>query len=111
MSNNINDTNVELLKEEINSLLDTLKKNNERISEEREYELSKRYINLYTTSKTLFKFIINNGVKHNNQEFLMKTVNLMLDKIKDIQSGKISQDKASGIIGTHVAKEFINVCK
>lgn len=114
MSNNIADTDIDLIRKEIFELI-TILKQIPRLSEEREYELSKQFSHLYNTSKTLFKFIINNAnsktTPNHNQNFFIKTIDLMLNKISDIQKGKLSQLEASSIIGTHVAKEYIDVCK
>lgn len=111
MSENINDTDTKIIRSQVDSLLNVLKTQNSPITEEREYELSKQYSYLYNTSKTLFKFILNNYKSKQNQSFFTTTIKLMLDNIEDIQNGKISQTKASGVIGTRLAKEYINVCK
>jgi hypothetical protein len=107
MSSNIHDTNVKLIYSELQSLInDTL-----FLSSSDEL-LQQRLPHIYTTSPTLFKMISSNKDKiFNNDKSFFDKIHLMLFNIFQIQSNNITQHKASEIIGTNLAQEFIDVCK
>lgn len=110
MSGNINDTNTNNIREEVNKLLldlDELNDKNE-ILDEWESTLQNRYKNLSKTSNTLFQFIFKNYTKSNfDKESFKYTLDLMLNKISNIQKGDITQHDASVNIGEHLATKFI----
>lgn len=98
---NIHKTNPELLKTEIKNLRDKLEKN------VADYILEKTCPHLFKTSPTLFKMIVKNYKDPN----LDVKIDQMLELILKIQNKTLSQHEASEIIGTNLAKEYINVCK
>ena len=110
MSGNIKDTNVQLIKNQVESLivdLDELQSKNESI-EDWDSTLQNRYKQLYKMSNLLFQFIINQYKKLNfDKKVFRNTLELMLTKILDIQNGEVTQDNASVSVGDHLAKRFI----
>lgn len=107
MSSNINDTNVKLIYSELHSLI-----NDNLFLSSSDELLQKRLPNIYSTSPTLFKMICSNKDKiFNNDKSFFDKIHLMLFNIFQIQTNKITQHKASEIIGTNLAQEFIDVCK
>jgi len=109
MSGNIHDTNVELLKTQVQQLVNDIHdiKNKNENPQEYARTLSKRYKELSKTSTSLFSFIIDNGGSDSfNKEFFDKTINIMFDKILDIQHSETTQHEASQNVGTHLAKQF-----
>jgi hypothetical protein len=96
-------TDTETLRNEIKELK---KKMNENVYSE--YILKQIAPNLYKTSKTLFDMIIKNKSGGHNTD---QTIEKMLDLISEIQNKKISQYDASGIIGTQLAEQYIDVMK
>lgn len=110
MSRNINDTNVSLLKIEVENLkndMDKIIHDGESI-DDWESSLKKKYSTLSSTSNTLFMYIIKNyNTNRFNEEFFNKTLNMMFNKIEEIQKFKTEQNDASIEIGEHLAKTFI----
>lgn len=110
MSGNIYDTDVDTIKAQINEMISELNEIYKIEPNVHVYEndLKKKYSQLYTTSKTLFEFIMN---KFNNKLFdanyFSQTIEKMLNAISDIQKSKISQHDASVDIGYHLAKKYI----
>ena len=104
MSNNIHDTKVDKIKEQVYNLINELNNNADTDTE----ILQEKYNYLYTTSKTLFNFIIK---EHNKQGFdktlFDRNINQMLSHITRIQKDEISQNNASENIGKLLAKQFI----
>jgi hypothetical protein len=111
MSGNINDTDVDLIKQDINSLLkelENIKTKGDETPNDHLYRLEKKYKNLKKTSSKLFDFTIKEFQKPNfNKEQFLKTLNMMLDSILNIQNSKISQYDASVKIGTSLANHYI----
>jgi len=100
-TSNIHNTDVEKIKNEVNDLLELL---NTNVCKS-ENVLQKRFSYLFTTSPTLFKFIIKN---HNgNKTNLYKNIDMMLSLIKNIQTSKISQYDASAIVGQKIGEQYI----
>lgn len=110
MSGNIHDTNVQTIRKQIDDLVVDLKQltdSNETVSDWTE-SLQRKYKQLHRTSSTLFKFIITNyGTTNFNEAFFNQTIDMMLNKITNIQSYHISQEDASANVGTHLANTFI----
>lgn len=98
----IYNTQVQVLKTEISTLKKALlnKQRNKHI-------LEQCAPNLLLTSKTLFNMIITN---YQNTDIDEK-INKMLDLVLKIQRKEISQYDASGIVGTQLAKQYINAVK
>lgn len=111
MSGNIKDTNVDIVKQEIESLLkelENIKTQNKESPNDYLYNLEKKYKNLKNTSSKLFEFTIKEFQKSNfNKELFLKNLNMMLDSILNIQNSKISQYDASVKIGTSLAHQYI----
>lgn len=110
MSGNIHDTDIHLIKKQVNELLTDIKniKDKGESLDDWESHLENKYKKLYTTSKTLFTYIIKNYTNNDfNSEFFNKTLNLMLSKIASIQKNNMSQNDASIHVGTHLAETFI----
>lgn len=110
MSGNIQNTNIPLLKSEIDNLkndIDRIIKDGET-AEQWVDTLKRRYVTLSSTSNTLFMYIIKNyGSAKFNETFFNKTLDMMFNKIIDIQGLKTSQENASITVGEHLAKNFI----
>ncbi len=103
MSGNIHDTNVELLREEVDKMVLQVKEGEQNIT-----FLQKEFNVLYNTSKTLFNFIYKNASKDSfNEKFFKNTIDKMFDEIIKIQQAKISQFDASAKIGETLAQEYI----
>lgn len=113
MSGNINDTNTELIKQQVENLqkdISDIYSRNETVNDWKD-SLSKKYKHLSKTSNTLFKYIIENyGTDKFNQSFFDKTITMMLSKISNIQNSNVTQENASVYIGTHLAQKFIPQC-
>ena len=110
MSGNIHDTKTIRLKDDVGKLkteLDDLLANGEKI-DEWESTLRTKYKYICSTSESLFKMIVSSyGTSRFNKDFFENTLNMMLQKIEDIQSSKISQHNASHNVGEHLASNFI----
>lgn len=102
MQNNINNTNVNLLKKQVNDMIDEIYILNIELNID---VLKKKYSDLFYTSKTLFNMITKKEIKDLNM--FKKNIHKMLELILNIQNGKISQNKASEEIGTLIAKQYI----
>lgn len=111
MSGNIQDTKVDVVRKQVNDLLNELfhmKESNIPIDNDVKDELKSKYKKLVKTSETLFKFIVSNyGTEKFNQTFFNKTLEMMLDRITNIQNSSMTQDNASIAIGQHLANNFI----
>lgn len=115
MSGNIQDTNVTAIKKQINDLVNELRllqtTHGDSISDWRvEFlvTLQRKYKQLYSTSNTLFKFIVTNyGTSGFNESFFNQTIDLILDNIVSIQHRQVTQEDASANVGTHLANKFI----
>ena len=104
MSGNINDTDVSQIRKEVYDMIYDIAHNNKND----QGELQAKYEYLYQTSKGLFKFVLTNINADNfKSSTFYGTLELMLNKIEEIQQNKISQLNASGVIGTHLAKSYI----
>ena len=107
MYGNIHDTKVELIKKEIENLLNILNCN----TINSEIILKKNTPELYKTSPTLFKFIIKNYNKISITT-MNKNIDMMLKLITDIQKSKISQHDASVVVGKNLGEQFVpQLCK
>lgn len=110
MSGNINDTNANVINEQINGLKSRLRELNDNGEKKNDYEktLQREFKKLYKTSKTLFNYIFNNyNTSKFNEDFFNKTIGTMLGKIRSIQSSEITQEHASNQIGGLLAKKYI----
>lgn len=110
MSGNIHDTNIACIRTQIHDLIDELQLLHDSSKKKSEWldTLQKKYKQLYSTSNTLFKFIVQNYRTSNfNETFFNQTIDLMLNKIENIQNSRITQEDASANIGTHLAHTFI----
>ena len=111
MSGNIKDTNVDIVKQEIESLLkdlENIKIKGDESPDDYLYNLGKKYTNLKTTSSKLFEVTIKEFQKPNfNKSYFLKNLHMMLDSILNIQNSKISQYDASVKIGTSLAHQYI----
>jgi hypothetical protein len=110
MSGNIQDTNVNQIKEQVHQLqqeIQTIYSQGDNPAD-REDALARKYKQLSTTSNSLFKFIVANyGTTRFDQIFFDQTLDMMLSKIAEIQQSKTSQHDASQNIGQHLASSFI----
>lgn len=108
MSNNIHDTDVKLIKKQVDTFLFDLEyysKGNDTPSID---FFKKKFNYLLCTSKSLFNFIYTNYPKDNfSKSSFTDNVNKMLDYILQIQQGSISQYDASGHVGSLIGKQFI----
>lgn len=111
MSGNIKDTNVDIVKQEIESLLkdlENIKIKGDESPDDYLYNLEKKYKNLKNTSSKLFEFTIKEFQKPNfNKSDFLKNLHMMLNSILNIQNSKISQYDASVKIGTSLAHQYI----
>lgn len=98
----IHNTRVSIIKTEIETLKRLL--NN---GEKRPVVLEQVVPELLKTSKTLYNIIL----KEYKSKDVDQKIAKMLDLISKIQKDEISQYDASGIIGTDLAKQYINVVK
>jgi site-specific DNA-adenine methylase len=110
MSGNINDTKINIIKENVDNLivdLDNILNKGENISDY-EYNLKKKYKFLEKTSPALFNLIFK---EYNTQNFnksnLQSILDMMLQQIEKIQKSKVTQHDASISIGEHLAQTFI----
>jgi hypothetical protein len=101
---NIHETNVTVIREEINNMINELRSTESR--DESYYQT--KYSTLFGTSQTLFKMVLTEARKSNfdHWSFFAK-LNPMLDLVLKIQNSEISQYKASENIGLLLGKEFI----
>ena len=101
MSNNIHDTKVEQIKQQVYDLIEDCQKDNQE-------DLESKYNYLYSTSKTLFNFVIKESRKSTfNKSVFDKNLKEMLKHIVLIQKEEISQNTASENIGKLLAKQYI----
>jgi hypothetical protein len=109
MSNNIHDTNVNLIKTQVLSLMndiDVLDPSESALDSQHVFK--QKYKHLSSTSDTLFKYILKNyNQKNFNRRFFQTTLHLMLNNISQIQDNKVTQHNASSQVGEHLAKEYI----
>lgn len=104
INENIHDTNVQSIREEINNMIDELRNN----ANNSESYYQTKYTHLYDTSQTLFKMVFTEAQKLNFDHWsFFSKLNPMLDLILKIQNSEISQYKASENIGLLLGKEFI----
>lgn len=104
MSNNIHNTKVDLITEQVDNLLLHLKSNNDVDID----FLQRKHKHLFKTSPTLFNFIIKNYNTPNfDKDYFDKTLNLMLGSIKQVQDNNTSVHNASVLVGQHLAESFI----
>ena len=96
----MSDTNVDKIKTQVDLLIQDVI-NGTVIRQE-------NYNYLYSTSKTLFDFIIREVKGRNfNKERFELNLNVMLNNILKIQKNELTQNDASEIVGELVAKQFI----
>lgn len=113
MSNNIHDTNVDLIRKQVNDLIEESRhilKNGEQISDyENQFSFTYKY--LINTSKTLYKYICNQMQNYNNKQFdedaFKQKLDMMLNAILNIQKSNITQYDASVMIGEKLASDYI----
>ena len=105
MSGNINDTNVERLKKEVNELIEELNTITSKGDNIDDYEntLQKKYKYIVKTSESLFKLIL----QQRGKTSFMDNLNMMLNNIERIQKSQISQHDASCNVGDKLASQFI----
>lgn len=110
MSGNINDTKIDIIKANVNDLindLDDILNKGHNVSDF-EYKLKKKYIILEKTSPALFNLIFK---EYNTLNFdksrLRYILDMMLTQIEKIQKSKVTQHDASVAIGEHLAQTFI----
>ncbi len=109
MSGNINDTNVSLLRSQVSSFVSDLQ-------DGLYADYPSRYPELHNTSKALFD-MINKSVRKDidtgvfNSEAFLYRVDSILNLIQSVQVGELSQTKASEMVGTTLAKEYVDACK
>jgi hypothetical protein len=103
----IHNTNARLIHDELKSLIN----NKEFLSISKE-NLENLIPHTKKISPALFNMVYANkfNIFNNDKNFFDK-INFMLLNIFKIQNNKISQLKASEIIGTKLAREYIDVCK
>jgi hypothetical protein len=104
MSNNIHDTNIYVVKTQVDSMINDMLVN--KITDEE--TLKEKYQSLHQISKTLFTFIhkdITN--KKFDKTSFEKNLNEMLKLIFKIQKKEITQDKASEFVGNSLAQQYI----
>lgn len=106
MSGNINDTNVPIIKQQVDDFIKDVLENNSIQAPEEKYNI------LFKTSKALFDMIhvdIRKQVSSNTFEYdkFMFRLNRFLELVLKIQEKELSQEKASEIVGQDVAQEYI----
>jgi uncharacterized protein YutD len=102
MSNNIHNTKVDKIKQQVYNLLEEYKTNKNT------EELESKYSYLYSTSKTLFNFVIKESSKSGfNKTLFDNNLTEMLKHIILIQKDEMSQNTASENIGKLLATQFI----
>lgn len=110
MSGNINDTKIDIIKDNVNDLINDLDDilNKGYVVSDFEYKLKKKYKLLEKTSPALFNLIFK---EYNTLNFdktrLQSILNMMLNQIEKIQKSKVTQHDASVVIGEHLAQTFI----
>lgn len=102
MIENIMNTQVDKIKQEVSQLINDCNDNvNTQV-------LQKKYSYLYMTSRTLFEFIIREIRKDNfNKVHFDKNLKFMLNCIEKIQNKELTQNDASENVGELVAKQYI----
>jgi hypothetical protein len=107
MSGNINDTKINVIKNNVDSLLNDLSNVNNITSEFKEI-LIEKYHYLYSTSKGLFELVIKEKSNPGfNKVLFDKNLDLMLNQINKIQNAEITQYKASQVVGTVIGNQYI----
>jgi hypothetical protein len=103
----IHKTNVNIIRQQsfdLISYLDTVKEVKMDI-------LQEKFNELFTTSPTLFNYILKNySITRNNKEKetqFKQNLDMLLSSVKDVQNGKMTQTQASGKVGVHLAHTFI----
>ena len=103
MSQNIHDTNVGLIKTQLESLVSDLDSNINS-----DFYLETKYQQLRETSPTLYKFVISQYKSRSfNKELFTKNMTMMLTNILKIQNNEMSQHDASVEVGEELALQFI----
>lgn len=113
MSGNIHDTNTARIRMQCFDLLSDVRNGKITIHDlldntNEEYTLiNNDYILLQKTSRSLYNFIIKDGLKRDfrHDEF-ESNLDMMLILIKKIQDGKMSQEKASELVGKDMANQY-----
>ena len=110
MSGNINDTNTNKVNFQVKELLqelDEILKNNDSIDSHTS-DLKNKYNYLWSTSQTLYNYILREYSKPNfDKEFFNKNLNMMLQSIENIQKSKVSQYDASVSVCKELASQYI----
>uniref|UniRef100_A0A6C0H6J5 Uncharacterized protein n=1 Tax=viral metagenome TaxID=1070528 RepID=A0A6C0H6J5_9ZZZZ len=110
MSGNIKDTKINQIKQQVQELQTEIRTLRSQGDNPTDWEdtLKRKYKYLSTTSESLFKLLLQNyDTPRFNQSFFDQTLQLMLNRIQDIQQAKVSQHDASKNIGEHLATTFI----
>jgi len=110
MSGNIQDTKINQIKQQVLELQKEIESLRSQGDNPMDWEdtLKRKFKYLSGTSESLFKLLLHNyGTPRFNQSFFDQTLELMLNKIQDIQQAKISQHDASKNVGEHLATTFI----
>ncbi len=103
MSDNIHNTKINLVKDQVYKLIQDIQNGENDIS-----TFETRYNYLYQTSKTLFNLICKESSKPNfNKQRFDNNLNKMLHHILKIQKDELTQNEASEDIGKLLAKQFI----
>ena len=113
MSGNIYDTDISLIRMQCFDLLFDVRNGKITINElldntNLEYNLiDNDYTILQKTSRSLYNLIIKDGLNPNfNQKEFDANLDMQLILIKKIQDKKISQDKASELVGKGIANQY-----
>lgn len=102
MSNNIHDTKVGTIKQQVYDLINEYKTNKDMES------LESKYNYLFSTSKTLFNFVIKESTKPQfDKSSFDRNLTQMLHHITLIQRDEMSQNTASENIGQLLADQYI----
>lgn len=110
MSGNIQDTQINQIKQQVQELQKEIEILISRGDNpiDREDTLKRKFKYLSSTSESLFKLLLHNyGTPRFNPTFFDQTLELMLQKVQDIQQSKVSQHDASKNVGEHLATTFI----
>jgi hypothetical protein len=103
---NIKDTQVELIKSQVNNFISDIQNNVIGVNFQEKYNI------LYKTSKSLFDLIIKDASKTNfNRALFDEKLDKMLYYIEKIQQSGVTQDLASQKVGEMLASEYIPQCK
>jgi hypothetical protein len=102
----IHDTNTEAIKKEVYELLHDVSQT-QHLSASQTSDFEKKYRYLFTTSKTLFNFVLKQNRATFDRVNFDKTLDLMLKSIASIQSASVSQYDASAKVSEHLAHQFI----